>query len=169
LPAIESVQAAEPPTKPVAMESKAVEHELPTSSHPASPHAAGQRARVVWMNGSTVGRVGIFTRFLLALLFVTVLLLAATFAFFLAAIAVVVFLFFLFRFWVLRWWQGKPTGKGSDGTADWKSTPVFRTQGYLLINGVPAQRRSADESGGSTLPPNVIEIPPSRSADHSQP
>lgn len=167
MPAIESVQAAEPPTKPVAMESKAVEHELPTSSQPASPYAAGQRARVVWMNGSTVGRVGIFTRFLLALLFVTVLLLAATFAFFMAAIAVVVFLFFLFRFWVLRWWQGKPAGKGSDSTASWKSTPVFRTQGYLLINGVPAQRRPADESGGATLPPNVIEIPPSQSADHS--
>ena len=119
------------------------------------------------MNQSTVGRVGIFTRFLLALLFVTVLVLAAMFAFVLVAIAAVVLLFFLVRFWVLRWWQGKPAGKGEDATATWKSAPVFRTQGYLLINGVPVTRRASEEPGRSSLPPNVIEIPPSGSADHS--
>lgn len=144
-----------------------MEHESSTSSQSAWPHNAGQRARIVWMNGSTVGRVGIFTRFLLALLFVTVLLLAVTFAFFLAAIVVLIFLFFLIRFWVLRWWQGKPGSKDSHSTTARQSSPVFRTQGYLLINGVPVQGCTTEESGRSSLPPNVIEIPPSRPADHS--
>lgn len=136
-----------------------VEHLPATQTQSTWTQGDGGSARVQWSRTAGFARPGWFMRIVLGLLFFAVLILAAAFAVFLAAAVLLVVALFLIRYWILRWWQGKPNRQNSDATSGFDPGSVFRTQGYILINGRPLRRGGQSVRDESPLPPNVIEVP----------